>query len=306
MGRRPIHHRQPMTAAQRQRCRRARVKRQLVALSSGKWLFAAIVGCVALSVTHTSAQTLTRAQVNEAPVRVYGSVDQGWVVTAGDRIVIRDDDDMTVGILGVFEGEGGTYVLIAENCGGSSCGDLFQAIDMTKKPYVASPVFGTGLLGAKPEVKEGALVLTQAQADQQASFTYTFKDGQLITKKNIESVEPTGPVSPPGGDLAAFVNRKTMSEIFRQNATARPLLSLLGAEAFNDARGVALLDFGGTFAERYGVLVAAVCQPHDCGGHSISVVVDHSGHMWASLVRDGRRTFFGNPNPMIRARLEGK
>ena len=81
------------------------------------------------------AQTLLRVQVNGVPVRVYGKPDQGFVVTAGDQIAIRDDTDMTVGIFGVFEGDG-HYVLVSENCGGSGCSDVYQAIALCDEPGV--------------------------------------------------------------------------------------------------------------------------------------------------------------------------
>jgi len=166
------------------------------------------------------AQYLNKVVVNGVPVRVYGTPDQGFLVLAGDQVSIRDDGDSLVGIFGVFEGDGHTYVVIAENCGGSGCGDLFQAIDMTKSPYVTSPVFGTGVVGAKPEVLEGALTLKQEEAGTRARYTYNFKDGQFSAKKDVTSLEPTGPATAPGGDLAAFAMRKTMSEIFLTKATA--------------------------------------------------------------------------------------
>jgi hypothetical protein len=271
----------------------------------GQLLPALIAFFVVAPLSALLAQTLSRVQVNGVPVRVYGKPDQGFVVTAGDQIAIRDDTDMTVGIFGVFEGDGHTYVLVAEDCGGSGCSEVYQAIDMTRSPYVTSPVFGTGWVSPKPVVRDGALVIVQERSDKKVRFTYNFKDGQLATKEDRLSIEPTGPETAPGGDLAAFANRKTMSEIFRQRATARPLMTIMDLPSFNDAREVALYDFGGAFLEKYGIMAASVCQPHNCGDHSVSVAFDHNGHVWASLVRDGRRVFFGNPNPMVQARLQG-
>jgi hypothetical protein len=72
---------------------------------------------------------------------------------------------------------------------------------------------------------------------------------------------------------------------------------------FDDVRSVALNDFGGAFGEKNGLVYAGVCQPHDCTSHSLSVLFDHEGHAWASLVRNNARTFYGNPNPLVRVQL---
>jgi hypothetical protein len=61
--------------------------------------------------------------VNGVPVRVHGTVEQGHVVVAGKQAVIQDEHDAFVAISGVYEGNGRTYVMVAENCGGSACID---------------------------------------------------------------------------------------------------------------------------------------------------------------------------------------
>jgi hypothetical protein len=56
--------------------------------------------------------------------------------------------------------------------------------------------------------------------------------------------------------------------------------------------------------EKDGTVSASVCQPHDCSDHSLAVAFDHTGHVWASLVKDGKPTYFGNPDETIGARLQ--
>jgi hypothetical protein len=183
---------------------------------------------------------MSKVMVNGVPVRVYGSVEQGHVVVAGTQVVIQDEQDAHVSIQGIFEGDGRTFVVVAENCGGkNACGDMYQAIDMSGPNYKVSPVFGTGMSGAKPEVHGGALLLSQQTPDGTATFHYAFKDGKLSTTNEAVNLDASGPEKAPGGDMAALANGKPMSAIFKLRATAEPLKALMGDEAFKDARSVA-------------------------------------------------------------------
>jgi hypothetical protein len=267
--------------------------------------WSAIAAFLSLAASTTaSAQGMSKVMVNGVPVRVYGNVEQGHVVVAGTQAVIQDEHNAFVSILGIFEGDGRTYVMVTENCGGSACGDEFQAVDMSNPKYAVSPVFGTGVVGAKPEVRDGALLLTQKTADGTATFRYAFKDGKLSTIKQPLNLDAGGPGKAPGGDMAALANGKQMSAIFKLRATAGPLKAIMDDAAFEDARSVALNDFGGPFAEKSGIVSATVCQPHDCGAHSLAVAFDPEGHVWASLVRDYKRVDYGNPDPAMKMRLK--
>ena len=56
---------------------------------------------------------------------------------------------------------------------------------------MTSPVFGSGGLSSKPEVRDGALVIVQERDDKKVSFTYNFKDGRLATKEDrLHSLGP--------------------------------------------------------------------------------------------------------------------
>ena len=267
--------------------------------------YSAIAGSLTLVAPAPAfAQGMSKVMVNGVPVRVYGTVEQGYVVIAGTQAVIQNEHDAFVSIFGIFEGDGRTYVMVTENCGGSACGDVFQAIDMSTHKYTVSPVFGTGVVGSKPEVRDGALLLTQTTADGTAAFHYAFRDGRLSTVKQPLNLDAGGPEKAPGGDMAALANGKQMSAVFKLRATADPLKAIMDDAAFEDARSVALNDFGGPFTEKSGIVLASVCQPHDCGAHSISVAFDHDGHVWASLVREYKRVDYGNPNAIMKMRLK--
>jgi hypothetical protein len=254
--------------------------------------------------TNAQAQGMSKVMVNGVPVRVYGNVEQGHVVIAGNKVVIQNEHDAFISISGIYEGDGRTYVMVAENCGGSACGDVFQAIDMTTPKYLVSPVFGTGVVGAKPEVRNGALLLTETTADGTTTFHYSFKEGKLETVKEALDLEATGPDKAPGGDMAALASGKTMGAVFRLRATAKPLRTIMGEAAFNDARSVALSDFGQPFAEKQGMVSANACQPHNCQSHSLSVAFDHEGHVWALLVSKDVGTYYGNPDQMVQWQLK--
>jgi hypothetical protein len=257
-----------------------------------------------LTATSAVAQGMSKVMVNGVPVRVYGTVEQGHVVVAGKQAVIQNEHDAFVAISGIYEGNGRTYVMVAENCGGSACGDVFQAVDMTTPKYVVSPVFGTGVSGAKPEVRNGALLLTQKTADGTSTFHYSFKDGKLETVKEALDLEATGPDKAPGGDIAALASGKTMGAVFKLRATAMPLRAIMGEDAFGDARSVALDEFGQPFAEKQGMVSANACQPHNCSSHSLSVAFDHEGHVWALLISNDVGTYYGNPDQMVQWQLK--
>jgi hypothetical protein len=242
--------------------------------------------------------------VNGVPVQVYGTPDQGFAVVAGNQLIIQTRD--YVSILGIFEGGGRTYVVLAENPGGSS-GDVFQAIDMSTTRYSISPIFGTGAGGEKPEVVDGALVMTANSNDQKERFRYSFKDGKLEMTKQAINLQPSGPARAPGGDLAAFVNGKSMSEIFKARATASALQQIMDPNAFADARDVALQDIqGGPFVEADGIASAWACQSHDCAYHWVSIAFDHQGHAWALLVRRSvpTPTYYGSPDILVKRHLK--
>jgi hypothetical protein len=134
-------------------------------------------------------------------------------------------------------------------------------------------------------------------ADGTATFHYAYKDGKFAAAKEALNLDAAGPETAPGGDMAALANGKSMSTIFKMRATAEPLREIMDKD-FDDARSVALNDFGGAFGEKNELISAGVCQPHDRASHSLSVSFDHEGHVWASLVSSNARAFYGNPNPL--------
>jgi hypothetical protein len=247
------------------------------------------------SITLANSEGMPQVNVNGTRVKIYGTQEQGFVVVAGDRVVLEDDTDAFLSIKGVYSGDGKTYVVISGNCGGSACGPMFHAVDLSDARFLASPKFGAGVIGAVPIVKGGALVISQESASGTKHYIYHFKDGQLKTEISDISLDFSGPATPPGGDLAAFADGKTMADIFKMRAFGIRLRELLGASSFADARSVALYKQGGPFSAYGDYVYSTACEPHNCGSHSISIAFDHEEHVWALLKQDDAEYFYANP-----------
>ncbi len=112
------------------------------------------------------------------------------------------------------------------------------------------------------------------------------------------------PVVPAQG-LAREAEGKMVPELLARGRTAAALRRVLGERAH--ARAKALLRDGwvGTPAETNGdYVVGSVCKKHECTITSVSVAFDHAGNAWASILDNGRLTFYGDPPPDVRALLE--
>ena len=95
------------------------------------------------------------------------------------RVLANDADDNRVLIQDVYKGGGRTYVLIAEQSGGSACPSLYQAIDLSGGTPVASPRFGNCSDVPRVGVVGGALQVSVPAFRAAPDATYVFRDGRL-------------------------------------------------------------------------------------------------------------------------------
>jgi hypothetical protein len=261
--------------------------------------------CLVISVSAMAADMMKKVTVDGMPVRVYGSREGGYVVTAGKRVIFTDDGSVAVGIESIHSGEGRTYIVISTFSGGASCCFTYYAVDMSNAEYKLSPGFELDQRLINIKVVSGALIVETLADNQKRRMSYSFYDGAFKEEVRSNSLEPTGPDSVPGGDLAAFANGKMMSDVFKAQATAKPLAKLLG-KYFIEARDIALADFGGSFGEQEMYVIADNAQPHNAQ-HRVAIAFDHDNHLWAMLVVDDvthSKLFFGDPGFAVRRLLE--
>jgi hypothetical protein len=254
--------------------------------------------------SRAQAQLLQKAVVHGVMVQVTGESPNGILVTVGDRVVIRDNDNTTVYIKGVYEGSGKTYVLIAEASGGNACPELYQAIDMSASEAKVSKPFGTCSDFGRPAVINGALTLDLPLLDGKGRVLFTYLGGVLNETKQRVSLEPAGPAGAPGGDLAAFALSRNIGDLFKLRASAGPLMRIMPASDFAEARDMALSGPSSGAKLNGDVVVIGACQAHNCLDHQVTLVFDHFGNAWASILREARLSFFGNPDPRVRRLLD--
>jgi hypothetical protein len=255
-------------------------------------------------VSPAQAQFLRKVVVHGVPVQVTGEFPNGILVTVGDRVVIRDSLNTIVYIKGIYEGDGKTYVLIAEASGGNACPELYQAIDMSVVETKISKPFGTCSDIGEPAVIHGALALDLPRLDGKGRVLFTYFAGVLSEIKQRVSLEPAGPAGAPGGDLAAFALSRSIGDLFKLRASAGPLMKIMPGSDFAEARDMALSGPSSGAKLSSDVVVIGACQAHNCGDHQVTLVFDHFGNAWASILREARLSFFGNPDPRVRRLLD--
>lgn len=100
-------------------------------------------------------------------------------IVVDGRILASDSEDDRVLIQGVHQGEGRTYVLIAEQSGGNACPSLYQAIDLSGDAAVISPQFGNCSDLPRITISGGALRVSVPAFRAARPATYLFRDGRL-------------------------------------------------------------------------------------------------------------------------------
>ena len=100
-------------------------------------------------------------------------------IVVDGQVLATDTEDDRVLIQGVHQGGGRTYVLIAEQSGGTACPSLFQAIDLSSSVAVISPQFGTCSDLPSISVAGGALRVAVPAFRAARAATYTFRNGRL-------------------------------------------------------------------------------------------------------------------------------
>lgn len=259
---------------------------------------------IAMSVVSSSYATdLDNVSVNGIHVGVYkNAIDKSYVkyiIVVGDRVVSRGEDVSDyVSIDKVYEGDGSTFIVIVETCGGSACGPMFKVLQIVGDRATATPLFGTGLSANSVIVRDGSLVLTMDAENHKTKKSYTVRDGKVQEATEVASIE-IGPDVAPGRDLAAFVNGRPIYEVFRMRAAVIPLKRIMPAAVFDEVRQWAFGANAGLTAQGGYVYVSKVCQPHMCGNY-VSVAFDHSGQAWAAVAHENNWVFYGNPNPSIK------
>jgi len=204
-----------------------------------QWIAAWTVGCLA-SLGPARAQLSKAAVFHGIPVRVVGEFPHGIQVIVGDRVVIRDASDEFVYLKGVYEGSGRGYVLVAEAPGGNGCPEMYRAIDLSAAVPIVSRVFGTCSDVPSVAVTNGASTTTMPGMNGKANIVYRFANGALRETTRPIPLVPTGPDEAPGGDLAALALTKRVDELFLRRAFAAPLLRIMPASSFAEARDMAL------------------------------------------------------------------
>lgn len=88
-------------------------------------------------------------------VRKEGLTDH--TVMLDGRPLLRDQVSQFVTLIGSYEGNSRSYVLIHEDPGGNACGGQYKAIDLTSQPFWISPAFGNCSDQAQATVVGGVL-----------------------------------------------------------------------------------------------------------------------------------------------------
>jgi hypothetical protein len=255
----------------------------------------------AIKIGHAET-VMKRVQVHGIAVEVLDKGNKHSVIV-GDKVVIRDNGNDYMAIHGIYEGDGSIFVLIS-TATGNTCPGEFQAIDMTSAEPKVSESFGDCATMTKTTVSAGSLVVAFKALDAKSEETFTFRDGSLSSIKTALSLEPKGPESAPGGDLAAFVFQKPISEVFMLRSATDALKKIMPVRAFEEARDFAISGPGSKFELKNELVRATACKAHMCPFHAIAVVFDHKGNAWASILRDdGKLELYGNPPPLIKAML---
>lgn len=107
------------------------------------------------------------------------AVGNGHAIVVDGRVLVTDTEDDRVTIQGVYQGGGRTYVLFAEQSGGTACPSLYQAIDLSGSVPVASPQIGNCSDLPRVSVTAGALRLSVPRFRAAPAKAYSFRDGRL-------------------------------------------------------------------------------------------------------------------------------
>ncbi len=252
--------------------------------------------------TGHSETVMKQVYVRGVPVEVWDN-GNSHIVVAGDRVLIRDKFSTFISINGIYEGDGRVFLLLSKTAG-NVCSEEFQAIDMTSAEPKISESFGGCASITSAAVSGGALVVAFKALNGKNTETFTFRDGALTSTKTALSLEPKGPEGAPGGDLAAYVYQKQIGEVFSLRPSTAALKKIMSAQAFEEARDLAISGPGTRFEVKNEMVRATACQSHMCPFHAVAVVFDHKGNAWASILRgDGKLEMYGNPPPFIKAML---
>lgn len=259
-------------------------------------LFMALAFCV-LPAPFASAD-MNRVMVKGVPVEVR-SGDPPLVIV-GDAVLKRYTTATSVRIVGIYAGAGRTYVLVAVSSGAAVCPMTFSAIDMSAPQPKVSDEFGTCSDLPKTAVKEGGLVVEFPLMDGSGTETVQYKDGLLTSNTFKDDLSGEGDAQAPGGDLAAYVAGKHVSEALRLKAVVAALKAVLPSDRFDEALKMALSGPGTDFEADNEFAVARACERHNCGDHSVRFAFDHRGGAWAAISNGSKVAYYGDPSASIR------
>ena len=107
------------------------------------------------------------------------AVGNGHQVVVDGRVLATDTEDDRVAIQDVYQGSGRTYVLIAEQSGGTACPSLYQAIDLSGPLPAISPQIGNCSDIPRVSVVSGTLRVTAPAFRAAPAATFAFRDGRL-------------------------------------------------------------------------------------------------------------------------------
>ena len=255
-----------------------------------------VTGCC----EYASADDLQAVSVRHAPFSILGTSDQGYAaVFHGHAISITD---AYVTIRTVIEGGGKTYVVIGQNCGGSSCGEYFRFIDVSTDTPVSSAVFGSGCWEPGPfEVINGVAHVRIPDCDRATSEDFTYRDGRLSRTKVARSMVLTGPAVPAGGDYVTFLRGKTLVDVLSLRATAPLLRRLMDADSYSEAQKLVLSNSGEAFKIDDNLAIADAFNPGDVD-NGVTVMFNRNGDAVVDIKVAGRTRVFGNREEVVTQR----
>ncbi len=103
----------------------------------------------------------------------------GHQILVDGRVIATDLDDDRVLIQGTYQGGGKTYVVVAEQSGGTACPSMYQALDLTDGTSVISPQFGNCSDVPRVSITNGELRVSVPAFRAAPAAMFVFGDGRL-------------------------------------------------------------------------------------------------------------------------------
>ncbi|MBS1026043.1 hypothetical protein [Gluconobacter cerinus] len=254
------------------------------------------------------ADDLIKAHIRDKIFAIYGNSSQGYAYTFNGHAFTPDEYPATSKISKIIEGDGKTYVVTVDQDGGSASSPQYRAFDVTNNELVPSPLVGEGIgdhIKENWSVVDGDAVVTLQKDDGVSINIYHIREGRITSKKMSKDTALTGPVKPPGGDYAAFVNGMRLKEVFHLRAINPLLRKAFPGGTFDDVQKLAEEDYGSGFQSKSIGSVASVSQPHNSNSRYLAIAIEPSGVIDAIFSPENHQErFYGITNPLVKLELE--